>query len=118
MSLLTQTTEAIAVDVSNQANWLVEIEDTDEDGVAISHTGDVFRAELRDNDDELVLELDDYISLKAGEPHVVVVDVPWSEVADIEPGEYTTTIVKVIDADNRQEFLGLVFRHTNGPTRT
>jgi hypothetical protein len=118
MSLLSQTTEAIAVDVSNQSNWLVEIEDTDENGDAISHEGDEFRAELRDNDDELVLELDDYISLKPAEPHVVVVNVPWSEVADIEPGEYVTTIVRVIDADNREEFLSLVFRHTNGPTRS
>jgi|SRR5215203_776047 len=117
MSLFTQTVEPVVLDVSNQANWYVEIADFDEDGADISHSGEDLRATLRDNDDEEVLDLDAYISLKPGANNTIVIDVPWSVVKDIEPGEYPTTIVNVVDADNREEVLPLVFRQTSGPTR-
>ena len=121
MSLLTQTIEPVALDVSNQADWYIEIEDTDEEtGNPISHAGEVLTADLRAHDGTLLFTMASggYISLKPGFNNIIVIRVPWSVSKTVEGGEYETTLVRVISSTSREEVLPLLFRQSIGPTTT
>jgi hypothetical protein len=119
MGLLTQALDPITFDVSNQANWKAEISDIDDDtGAEISHVGETLKMDIRRNDGELVVTAttSNYISIKPGTTHTIVIDIPWSLVKTYEGGEYRGTLVKVIDASNREVLYPIVFRQAEGET--
>jgi hypothetical protein len=121
MTLTLQTIEPVIVDVSNEADWYVEFEDLDDDtGAANSHAGKTLRMDVRANDDSILFTAtsSDYISLKPGSDHVIVVNVPWNVVKDIVGGEYVGTIVWVKSVTSREIVLPVIFRQHIGPTRT
>jgi hypothetical protein len=110
----TLTNDIVSIDVDNTENWTIQVNDCDLSGDPIPHSGDTLHADVKDASGNIVFSADtgDEIAIAGGSSNGIIITVPWSVTSTLAAATYYVSLVKIIDANNREKIIDLELRHS------